>query len=117
MVLVDLALALICFTHNDVYACHPILYGKDTPVGEYQLVQRLTEDPGYGGAVLQFLDTPNIVYVIHRTWTLNPKQKREERLKSPNVKDRIITKGCINVEPKVFDALVECCSNDTLVIK
>lgn len=118
-VIVTLALASICFTFNGVEECHPILLGKKsaTPAGEYTLIQRYTNDPGYGGDVLQFKETSTEVYAIHRLWLLNPSQKRAERIKSPNISDHYISSGCINVEPEVYSKLVNCCSNDKLIIK
>lgn len=113
MVLVDLSLAVICFLGQ----CHPILIGPDTPKGEYRLIKRYTEQNGYGGDVLQFHETDTHVFAIHRVWTLIPKQQREQRLKSPNIKDRHITSGCINVDPTVYQQLVDCCSTQKVIIK
>lgn len=111
-VIVDLTLATICFLGN----CYPALVGKDTPTGEFTLQQRLVVTPGYGGDVLQYKED-TYVYAIHRVWTLNPNQRRVERLHSTNPKDRqTITNGCINVLPDVYDKLVECCSNSKLEI-
>lgn len=111
---VILSAAIICFQQQ----CYPALVGKDTPIGEFSVIQRLTEDPGYGGDVLQFHETDKRVYAIHRVWTLNPKQKRLERLQSSNVKERqTITSGCINVMPEIYDRLVDCCANGSLIIK
>lgn len=76
----------------------------------------MTINPGYGGDVLQFKETPTAWYGIHRTWLLNPKQKRTERLKSDVIADRTITKGCVNVDPAVYEALKACCSNDQVLI-
>ena len=118
-VIVTIALATICFTYQGKEECHPVLLGKgiSTPIGEYSLRKRITKDVGYGGDVLQFHETPTEDYAIHRVWLLNPAQKRIERLKSPNVKDRYISAGCINVDPAVYDKLVDCCSNTQLIIK
>jgi hypothetical protein len=118
-VLVTIALATICFTYNGIEECHPILLGKNsaTPVGEYTLKKRITADPGYGGDVLQFYETKDEVYAIHRVWLLRPEQKRLERLKSNNVKDRYISSGCINIDPVVYERLMDCCSNAQLIIK
>lgn len=113
MVIVDLAAATICFLGS----CHPMLYGNDTPIGEFEITQRITQTAGYGGDVLQFYETADGVYSIHRLWKLNPKQHRELRIKSLNPKDHLITNGCINVEPEVYEELVDCCSNDKLLIK
>jgi len=95
------------------------LLGKNvpTPVGEYTLRKRITADPGYGGDVLQFHETHDEVYAIHRVWLLNPKQKRAERLRSNNIQDRYISSGCINVDPAVYDRLMDCCSSTQLIIK
>lgn len=118
-ILVSLALATICFTTQGQYECYPALLGKNTstPAGEYTLIRRYTNDPGYGGDVLQFKETPTEVYAIHRVWLLNPSQHRLERLKSTKVSDRFITNGCINVDPVVYEKLVDCCSNDTIKIE
>lgn len=113
MVVVDIALATICFMNT----CHPVLIGGDTPVGEYTLQVREIMSPGYGGDVLQFKEDAGSVYAIHRVWLLRPWEKRDQRLKSKDPKQRRITKGCINVDPKVYQELVDCCSTSTLVIK
>ena len=112
-VVVDLTLATICFMSQ----CHPILFGKTTPVGEFQMIQRITADPGYGGDVIQFHETDTLAYSIHRTWNLKPQQNRNARYRSSVIKDRIISSGCINVEPAVYEQLVQCCSNSTLIVK
>lgn len=98
---VFLSKALMCLATQ----CWPVLVGVDTPVGEFQLIQRLTADPGYGGDVLQFHETENLAFSIHRTWTLRPQEKREQRYSDPNPRMRVISKGCINVEPAVYNEL------------
>lgn len=113
MVIVSLAAATICFSG----ICYPALIGKTTPTGEYQLQQRLTEQPGYGGDVLQFTEDKTSWTGIHRVYLLNPKQKRAERLKSTSIADRVITDGCINVDPEVYKKLVDCCSTDKIIIR
>ena len=115
---VSIALATICFWYQGTEECHPVLVGKNgTPVGEFVTRKRITDDPGYGGDVLQFHETENEVYAIHRVWTLRKSENREKRLKSSNVKDRAITMGCINVSNEVYAKLSECCTGQTLVIK
>ncbi len=118
-IIVNLALATICFAYNGVQECHPVLLGNKipTPVGTYSLVRRYTDDPGYGGDVLQFYETKDMVYALHRVWLLLPTQKRLERLKSPNVKDHYISSGCINVEPEVYEKLIDCCTKEQLIIQ
>lgn len=120
MIVVDITLATICFTTQlgGAERCHPVLIGADTPRGTFVVNQRLTDDPGYGGDVLQFKETSTAVYAIHRVYLLNPKERRAQRLASPLASDRHITRGCINVDPSVYDQLVDCCSrNETLTIK
>ena len=113
MIIVDLALATICFAGQ----CHPALVGKDTPKGHFQLVQRLTEQPGYGGDVLQFAENSDSWFAIHRVYLLNKSQHRDKRLLSSKVSDRVITNGCINIQPEVYKQLKDCCSNDEVEIK
>jgi len=79
---------------------------------------RITADPGYGGDVVKFAENDTLVFAIHRVWTLSPKQRRLERLASPNPADRVgITNGCVNVAPEVYDRLVSCCLNEPLQIR
>ncbi len=114
MVTVLLAKALICFSGT----CYPALIGQNTLPGEYQLHQRYVLSEGYGGDVLQYRETNDVVYAIHRVWTLKPEQKRRERLESNSVSMRKnVTNGCINVSEEVYMKLLDCCSNETLVIK
>lgn len=116
---VSLTLATICFMYQGTEECHPVLLGKNiqTPAGEYSLTRRYVLTPGYGGDVLQFKEDKDVVYAIHRVWLLKPEQKRMQRLKSPNVKDHFISSGCINVEPAVYEKLVDCCTSEPLIIK
>ena len=113
MIVVSLGAALICFAN----ACYPALVGENTPVGEYRLEHRSTTHPGYGGDVLLFKDGPSGVFAIHRVINFNPLQRRHQRIASPAPRDRLITDGCINVTPEVFEQLVECCSDGYIVIK
>jgi hypothetical protein len=112
MVIVNLSLASICFLGS----CHNALIGADTPTGEFTLKHMATTQPGYGGDVLVFKQTPEYAWAIHRVWTLIPSQHRKARLASNNVAYRHITMGCINVEPKVYEELVSCCSFSRLKI-
>ena len=118
-VIVSIALATICFTYNGAQECHPVLLGKNppTPTGEFTLIQRYTVDPGYGGDVLQFKETSTKIYAIHRIWLLNPKQNRTQRIKSPRISDHFISMGCINVEPFVYERLIDCCKAEHLIIE
>lgn len=112
-VIVDLTAATICFLNS----CHPILWGDKTPVGEFRMNKRITEQPGYGGDVIQFYETDSFLIVIHRVWTLSPNQRREKRLQSFTIKDNKITNGCINISPEVYAELFDCCTNQKLIIK
>lgn len=118
-ILISIALATICFTYNGTEECHPVLLGKNnpTPTGSFTVQQRMTSTPGYGGDILQFHETADGLYAIHRLWLLSPKQNRQERIKSKNVADRYISGGCVNVEPEVYEKLIDCCSNEKLIIK
>jgi hypothetical protein len=113
VVVVDIIAATICFSGS----CYPVLLNQNTPRGTYQLQYYQTEQKGYDGDILQFFEDDTHVYAIHRVYTLNPKEHRVQRLKSQKVKDRFITKGCINVAPEVYDLLLDCCYNDTLEIR
>lgn len=114
MVTVYLAKALICFAG----ACHPALVGTNTTPGEYPLIQRHVLAEGYGGDVLQFDETEDMVYAIHRVWTLKPEQRRRERLNSNDIRLRKnITNGCINVSEEIYERLLECCSHGQLTIQ
>jgi hypothetical protein len=112
MVTVHIGAALICFAN----ACYPTLVGPKTPLGEFNLTQRLTASPGYGGDVLQFKETDKVVFAIHRVWALVPSQQREARLQSADPARRSITNGCVNVDPIVYEKLMACCVDGTLSI-
>lgn len=119
MVEVFIALALICFSPqpDEPRSCHNVLVGADTPKGTYILQQRLTEQPFYGGDILQFREDEHEVYAIHRVWLGRPAERRDRRIKSKIASQRKITKGCINVEPAVYDILVREHSTSVLIIK
>lgn len=113
MVIVDVALATICFLNS----CYPALIGKDTPKGEFTLQLRIVQSPGYGGDVLQFSESEEALFAVHRVWLGRPAEQRKQRLQSSDPKRRIITKGCINVAPEVYEKLKTCCSNDSLSVR
>jgi hypothetical protein len=105
-ILVNLGAATLCFLGQ----CYPALVGNTTPTGTYQITHRYTSDPGYGGDVLKFKETPTSVFAIHRVWTLDPKGRRRARLRSINPNDRKgITGGCINIDEVVYEKLVSSC--------
>lgn len=112
-VVVDLATAIICFSSK----CYPALVGQDTPRGEFQLTQYTTNISGYGGDVLAFKIENGSVFAIHRVLDI-PGQQRLARLRIPYPQYRItITAGCVNVDPEVYDKLVDCCLTSKVIIK
>jgi len=114
IVVVKLAAALICFSGQ----CHPVLVGKDTPVGRFRIAQRMVLAEGYGGDVLMFSEDPRSVLAIHRVWNGRPSERRAQRIASQNAAVRRgITGGCVNVTPEVYAALVDCCSTSVLEIE
>ena len=107
-VLVDIAAAVICFGG----ICHPALIGTTTPRGEYTLELVQTKQPNYGGTILKFKETKSYIFAVHRTWP-----GREAKYILASDQRRRITKGCINVEPAIYRALVECCSGASITIQ
>jgi len=106
-------MAVICFLGE----CHPALIGKDTPKGDFPLSYISTTLPGYGGNVLMFNEDTDGIFAIHRVYTLNPAERRIQRLKQADPSKRVITKGCINVMPEVYEKLVDCCANGRVEIR
>jgi len=112
-VLVDIAAAIICFAGT----CHNALVGYDTPRGEYTLAPYSIIDPRYGGDLLVFKHDENGVYAIHRVLDI-PGQQRIARLRSPYAQHRVtVTAGCVNIEPEVYQELMDCCSTSKVIIK
>lgn len=94
--------AEICLEDN---RCHPVLIGKTTPKGTFDLNIVKTNWRGYGGDVMKFKEENDFMFAVHRVWTLKPEERRLERIASSNVKDRIMTNGCINVNNDVYEKL------------
>lgn len=111
-IIVHLGAAILCISQQ----CFPVLIGKDTPAGEYKLIKRIVADPMYKYSVLQFKETETEVYAIHIIWNGRPKERRDLRIKSKNIKDRIITGGCINVETDLYNSLLNNYQDLTLTI-
>ncbi len=102
-VIVDTAKAELCFeTRQD---CHPVLIGKATPKGRFEMHIYQTSKAGYGGDVIGFKEDKGFLFALHRVWTLKPSERRLERIASSVVADRVITNGCINVTNDVYDRL------------
>lgn len=113
MIVVSLAAASICFANT----CYPALVGDNTPAGTFTLSRQQVVAPGYGGDLLVYRENARYLWAIHRVYTLNPGEDRVSRLRADRAElRRTITKGCINVMPEVYERLVDCCSNDVLVI-
>ena len=102
-VIVDTAKAELCFA--DIGQCHPVLIGKTTPKGRFDLQIYRTDKAGYGGDVIGFKQEKDFLFALHRVWTLKPSERRLERIQSPLVADRIMTNGCINVGDEVYEKL------------
>ena len=101
--IVFLGSAMLCLDTQ----CFPALVGKDTPTGTFDLHRRYVESEGYGGDVLQFLETPDSIYAIHRVWLGAPNQRRVALLRhSRPAQRRAITAGCVNVMPEIYERLL-----------
>jgi hypothetical protein len=102
IVTASISAAVLCIAQ----ACHPALFGRDTPRGTFPLQQRIVLSAGYGGDVMQFAETRTEWFGVHRVWLGRPAERRAERLSSPDAaRRRDITGGCINVAPHVYEAL------------
>ena len=44
------------------------------------------------------------LFAIHRVWLGNPNERRDVRIQSNNVADRLITNGCINISEEGYRA-------------
>lgn len=112
MVIVDLLAATICFLGN----CFPVLTGAATPAGEYSLSQYEVDDPKYQGTVLAFKHSADGVFAIHRVLDVEH-QNRQARLLMSSSFRRDVTDGCINVTDQVYEQLVNCCKNSTILVR
>lgn len=70
-----------------------------------------TKIPGFGGDVMTFHEDRLGRYAIHRTW------RGREKLYELPAGNRVVSKGCINVQPEVYAALVACCAGAKVVIR
>lgn len=114
MLTVILSSALLCFAPND---CVPALIGKNTPTGIFPLQQYRTNEPGFGGDVVVFHQDRKLAYAIHRVWTLKPKERRLERLASPQADDnQNVTLGCVNVLPADYERVLAAMRSDSTVL-
>lgn len=102
-VIVDTSKAELCCA--DDRQCHPVLIGVATPKGTFGLTLNSTDKPGYGGEVIGFKQEGDFLFALHRVWNQIPSERRNERIASPSVSDRIMTNGCINVSDAVYEKL------------
>ncbi|EJU51133.1 murein L,D-transpeptidase [Neisseria meningitidis] len=102
-VIVDTSKAELCFA--DDRQCYPVLIGTATPKGTFGLTLNSTDKPGYGGEVIGFKQEGDFLFALHRVWNQIPSERRNERIASPSVSDRIMTNGCINVSDAVYEKL------------
>lgn len=110
VVTIFLAKAVICFQG----VCHPVLLGKNTKPGTYDMVVVHTKQPGYGGDVLYYDRDRTGRYAIHRTYANSPRRVR--LYSAPAAARRYVTNGCPNVQPEVYQRLYDCCRRQKLVI-
>lgn len=108
MITVDLAAAVICFAG----VCHPALVGNATPPGIYRIALQRVTPAAYRGDVLVFKEDALYLWAVHRTWP-----GRERLYSEPAARRRSATKGCINVEPQVYEQLKECCNGHAIEIR
>lgn len=101
---VDIGKSELCVPTSYRWECYPVLIGKDTPKGTFNLNIYKTSLKGYGGEVLGFHQEGRSLFAVHRVWLGNPSEKRDSRIKSDNVADRLITNGCININEKGYQA-------------
>jgi len=110
--------AKICFIPRGWEAthCFNALVGKNTPRGEFSLKRYRTPIAAYGGDILVFKENEKSVWAIHRVISV-PGQNRLKRIQSDKAKHRtVVTHGCINVMPDVYELIVDCCSNSKIKI-
>jgi hypothetical protein len=101
---VFLSKAILCVASQ----CFPALVGDATPVGSFNITKADTDLPGYGGDVLMFSENDKTILAIHRVWTLKPAEHRAQRLLSDDpAQRRHVTNGCINVDPEVYEAIMD----------
>lgn len=74
--------------------------------GTFGLTLNSTDKPGYGGEVIGFKQEGDFLFALHRVWNQIPSERRNERIASPSVSDRIMTNGCINVSDAVYENCV-----------
>ena len=101
----DTQKAELCFA--DTQDCHKVLIGKTTPKGVFPLTLYATAKKGYGGEIIGFKEEKDFLFALHRVWLGKPSERRQERIVSDKVSDRIMTNGCINVSDAVYEKLRE----------
>ena len=102
--IVDTGKSELCIPTQYRWECFPVLVGKETPKGEFKLNIYKTNKKGYSGEVLGFHQRGKELFAIHRVWLGNPNERRDVRIQSNNVADRLITNGCINISEEGYRA-------------
>lgn len=111
-VTIYLAKALICFAQ----VCHPVLLGENTQPGVYAMRVLWVASPGYGPNVLEFDRMKDGNWLaIHQTYSGNG-VKRAHLYTQPAANRRHVTAGCPNVQPEVYQQLLNDHANATLTI-
>lgn len=111
-VTIFIAKALICFANT----CHPVLLGPDTRPGTYEMNILHTQQAGYGGDVLMYDSNETMWYAIHRTYDYGAVRDRARLYRDTTPEQRMVTAGCPNVEPHVYEELKANYLNSPLVI-
>lgn len=111
-VVVRISDATICFNGG----CWPALIGSDTHPGQYSLAVLHVVTPGYGPDVLMYNSTDTVWYAIHRTYNYGNVRNRHRLYHGTTPEQRMVTAGCVNVEPHIYDMIRDCCSNAALTI-
>lgn len=82
-----------------------------TPAGKFSVTK--STYPEYGPLLqLNGIRGDNWIYAIHKVYTGHPSERREERLHSGKPSDSHISYGCINVDPKTINALIDKLPNN-----
>ena len=83
----------------DMYETQP--WQRITPAGRF----RAKEDLNQQGERVLWVDYDTGI-ALHKLPTKKTKQRRHERIRSPNPADHRITYGCINVPPAFYDEVI-----------
>lgn len=86
-------------------------YSNITPSGEFKVTRMYsTKLRQY---ILVFLEGKTAVMAIHKLYTGNKAQRREERIQSADPNEKRITNGCINIPVDFWDLYLERIPDNT----